>query len=369
MLRLNLILLSFVFLFFFSARAQNLECEQSLAQATAEFEAGRFYSISNILKPCLEKGFTKEQRVRAYLLLTQAYLVLDDPISAEDSYLKLLKADPEYIANPSHDPIDVYYLSKKFTTTPIFTPHFHAGGNISVPRIIHSVSTNPAPDVISKNLKVGYQFGAALDWNIDSRWSLSIGADYSFKNFKTNFSNINGADTKTFIANQDWIDVPIYLKYSIDTGRIRPFVYAGLAANILFGSKLSPVYLDVNGATQIPSTGPDESLTFKMNTFNRSFLFGGGVRVKQGINFFYVDVRYMAGMSNVVNPKLNYYDANGNFDPNLTKYSYVSDLYRLDNFLISVGFVKPIYDPRKKRKAVTSLMEKIGLKKNRTTKK
>ena len=366
----RLILTSILSAFFSSSISvfgQNV-CEQSLIQATSEFEAGHFYAISGILKPCIEKGFSKEQRVRAYLLLTQAYLVLDDPISAEDSYLKLLKADPEYVANPVRDPIDVYYLSKKFTTTPIFTPHFQAGGNISFPRTIQSVSTNPAPDNIGKTLKVGYQFGVALDWNIDSRWSLCIGADYSFKNFKTNFSNINGADTKTFAANQDWIDVPVYVKYSLDTGWIRPFAYAGFAANILFGSKLSPVYLDANGSTQVPSTGPDESVTFKMNSFNRSMLIGGGVSVKQGKNFFYVDLRYMAGLSNVVNPKLNYYDANGNFDPNLAKYTYVSDLFRLDNLSISVGFVKPIYDPRKKLKAVTSLLEKIGLKKNRTPK-
>lgn len=363
--------ISFLLLGFisFSVSAQNLDCEQSLIQATSEFEAGHFYAIAGILKPCLDRGFSKEQRVRAYLLLTQAYLVLDDPISADDSYLKLLKADPEYIANPTRDPIDVYYLSKKFTTTPIFTPHFYAGGNISFPRTIHSVSTNPAPDNIDKTLRIGYQFGAALDWNVDSRWSLCIGANYSLKNFKTNFSNINGTDTRTFTAKQDWIDVPVYLKYSIDTGRIRPFAYAGFSANVLLGSKLSLVSVNVNGTSQVPSTGPDETATFKMNSFNQSVLIGGGVTLKQGINFFYVDVRYMAGLTNVVNPKLNYYDQNGNFDPNLSKYGYVSDLFRLDNLSISVGFVKPIYNPRKKQKAVTSLLQRIGLKKNRTIKK
>src|SRR5690348_8801996 len=104
----------------FGALGQGQECEQTLNRATAEFDAGRFYALPSLLKPCLDNGFSKEQKVRAYLLLTQSYLVLNDPIAAENSYLQLLKADPEFVANPVRDPVDVYYLSKKFTTTPLF---------------------------------------------------------------------------------------------------------------------------------------------------------------------------------------------------------------------------------------------------------
>ncbi|MGV8837843.1 tetratricopeptide repeat protein, partial [Cellvibrio sp.] len=90
-----------------------------LGQADDEFNAGRYYGISTLLQPCLDRNdFTNEQKVRAYLLLAQAYLILDNPTAAEDSYLQLLRADPEYVANPARDPIDVYYLSKKFTSTP-----------------------------------------------------------------------------------------------------------------------------------------------------------------------------------------------------------------------------------------------------------
>ena len=120
--------------------AQSSECEQSLNQASDEFNAGHFSGIPALLKPCLEgNSFTNEQLVRAYLLLCQSYLINDDPISAEDSYLKLLKADPEYVATNEKDPVDVVYLSKKFTTTPIFTPHFKIGPNFSTQSLIHEI--------------------------------------------------------------------------------------------------------------------------------------------------------------------------------------------------------------------------------------
>src|SRR5258708_1919531 len=94
------------------ASAQNIECEQTLDQASNEFNAGHFYGIPSLLKSCIEKNaFTNEQQVRAYLLLCQTYLIIDDPIAAEDSYLKLLKADPEYVATDEKDPIDVVFLS------------------------------------------------------------------------------------------------------------------------------------------------------------------------------------------------------------------------------------------------------------------
>lgn len=365
---LRSIFLSFFVLIFAISRGQNLDCEQSLANATAEFEAGRFYSISSILQPCLEK-FSKEQRVRAYLLLAQAYLILDDPIAAENSYLELLRADPEYVANPARDPIDVYYLSKKFTTTPIFTPHFRLGVNTSLARTIYSITTNDKSDNLDKTFKLGYQIGGGLDWNINSKWSLSLGLGYSLKTFKSTYTSIFGADSRIFTEKQDWIDVPFSIRYSADSGRFRPFAYVGISANLLLGAKLSLEGIDAytkSNIEQTPSTGPDETITFKRNFMNQSLLLGGGVKVKQGVNFFYVDVRYMAGLNNVVNIPKNYYDSNGNFDPLLTKYGYVSDLFRLDNLSFSVGFIKPIYNPRKKKKAVAGLMQKIGIRKNKT---
>ena len=75
--------------------------EATLTLATEEFNAGHFIELPTILNPCLKtKSFTNEQLVRAYQLLTQAYLILDDPQSAEKSYLSLLEANPEYVSNP-----------------------------------------------------------------------------------------------------------------------------------------------------------------------------------------------------------------------------------------------------------------------------
>lgn len=343
--------------------AQNADCEQTLSFAAAEFEAGRFYGLPEILKSCLKSGFSTEQKIRAYLLLTQTYLILDDPTAAENSYLQLLKANPEFVANPVRDPIDVYYLSKKFTSTAIFTPHFRIGVNTSLPRTIYSLGTSSTPDSLSNNktYKIGFQIGGGIDWNIDDRWSLCLGVSYSKKNFKSSFFDNNAGYQGTFTEKQDWFDIPLYLKYSfIDSGKIRPFAYAGISANLLLAAKLAPEGSDKDaptiGATQV-SQSPDININFMRNFFNTSLVIGGGTKYKVGKNFFYVDLRYMAGLTNVAK--------NGEFNPLLVKFLYQSDLFRLDNLSISFGFVKPLYDPRKKKKAVSGFLEKLGLKKSR----
>lgn len=337
------------------------DCEQTLNLASAEFDAGRFYGLPKILKDCLEKGFSKEQKIRAYLLLTQAYLVLDDPISAENSYLLLLKADPEFVANPFRDPIDVYYLSKKFTATPIFTPYFKAGVNVSQPRTIYSLNTSSATDQLSdkKFYKIGFQIGGGVDWNLSNKWSVSLGLNFANKSLKTILTDNHSGYIGTFTEKQNWLDLPLFVKYSFDSGRVRPFFYGGAAINFLLGSKLAPDGVDENApnlGSQQHSQAPDIDITSTRNRLCRSLVLGGGAKYKVGPNFFFIDVQYMVGLNNITK--------NGEFNSNLLKFQYQSDFFRLDNLSLSIGYVKPLYDPRKKKKVVAGLLQKLHLKKS-----
>jgi len=219
----------------------------------------------------------------------------------------------------------------------------------------------------SKIFKLGYQLGGGLDWNITNRWSIGVGAAFSNKNFKTIVDDKNLYNRLTAVEKQSWFDFPVVLKYSADSGKIRPFFYGGLAANLLVGAKVT---LDMNhqidftqnsAGTQQVSQGPDAVIINKRDFFNRSFVLGGGAKYKIGKNFLYVDVCYMAGLTNLT--KNIYRASDGKFDPLLAQYGYASNSFRLDNVSISFGYIKPLYDPRKKKRVVRSLLEKVGLKK------
>ncbi len=336
--------------------AQDKDCEQVLAEADDEFQAGRFYGIPSMLMSCLDRGFSNEQKVRAYLILTQTYLILDDPIAADDSYLKLLKADPEYVANPARDPIDVYYLSKKFTTTPVITPHIRLGFNTSRPHAIEEITTSGTPLNRKEILKVGFQFGVGFDLNINNNWSLCAEGNFSYKAFKRTTSGYSKLDVQEMEEKHTGFDIPLYIKYSDDSGKVRPFGYAGFAIGVLTSSSLSLQFNDNTTASPDSevgikqTSGPNEKVAFKRNFLNKSLVFGGGVKYKIGRDFVYADLRYMLGLSNFTKPDKNYYTQDGAFDPSITNYQFVSDFFRLDNLSLSFGYIHPIYNPRKKTK-------------------
>lgn len=349
-----------------SSQSKETDCEQILIQADDEFNAGRYYGIPSLLQNCIDKGnFSNEQKVRAYLLLAQAYLILDDPIAADDSYLKLLRADPEFEANISQHPIDIYYLSKKFISTPVFTPHLRLGLNTSLPRTIYDINTSGTP-LDSKNiLRIGVQVGGGVDWNIDNHWSLCAEANYSYKAFKKQDQYYFDLDQQFIVEKQNWFDIPMYIKYSDDSGKIRPFGYAGYAINLLFSAR-GPDWLfknnnsDGNGSSKEAASSA-EVLTSKRNFFNTSLVLGGGVKYKIGKDFVYADLRYMAGLTNLTNLEKNYY-MDDDFDPAVTFYAQASDIFRLDNLSISFGYIHPIYNPRKKTKPRLSSLFKKKLK-------
>lgn len=343
-----------------TAMAQDrADCIQTLTRANEEFNAGHFFGIPTLLKECLDNGFTDEQKVQAYHLLAQAYLILDDPIAAEDSYLKLLKADPEYIATPDRDPIDLVYLSKKFTATPIFTPHFRVGGNVAMVRTIYEINTEGYDVNRTNSLRLGYHFGAGLDWNINDNLSIGGEVDFSFKSFKATRTGISVNDIQEATERQTWFDIPFYIKYRDNLGKIRPFGYAGFAINMLIGSSvelktdnLSPTLTETG--SRVTTEGPNENIRFQRNFINRSIVAGGGAYYKIGKDFLFADLRYMMGLSNLTDEDQNYYDESGNFSPNIARYRWVGDYFRLDNLSISIGYVRPIYDPRKIKKARTN---------------
>lgn len=367
-------LIAGIFIIFctFQLLAQSNECDpdQTLSHAESEFSAGHFYSIPSILQKCLQsRAFSSEQRVRAYLILCQTYLIIDDPIAAEDSYLKLLEADPEYVADEKRDPIDIVYLSKKFTATPIFTPHFRAGGNTSFFHSIYSISTEPYEVSHQKLLRLGLQVGAGIDWNINDNLSLCTEINFSSRSYKRIISGIAGSDEGTVTGIQSWFDVPLYLKYADNRDKkIRPFGYLGFAINYLASAKNDFLFVDnkpITAGTQLVAEGPSEDVTYQRNLFNRSWIVGGGIKYKIGKDFLYADLRYMGGLSNIALTNKIYYQNPDNVDKgqignpdayfsnNVTKYRFVSDIYRLDNLSLSFGFIHPIYDPRKVKKVKT----------------
>jgi hypothetical protein len=344
-----------------STYAQNNSCEDQLNAATNEFAAGRFYGIPAMLKPCIDKGFSREQRQRAYLLLTQTYLLLDDPISAEDSYLKVLKANPEYTTDAARDPIEVVYLSKKFTAAPIFSLFAKLGPNVSIARVIHDIDLTSSQGSTKEKYELRPTVHAEVgtDWHFYDRFSLSGALNFSITSFKFTETNKYGRDIEEMIERQSWLSIPLSIKYTDNVGRLRPYAFVGYSVNLLLSDKADFIVTNEEPDFSKEEESPTLNFMPKRNVFNRSFFLGGGVMLKNGLDFFFAEARYSFGLSNLVNPDRLYSTSSGETGEDVLPYGHIDNYFRLDNLSVSIGYVHPLYKPRKLKKARTKGLLRI----------
>lgn len=354
-----------------NAWSQQTDCEETITRATDEFNAGHFYNIPAILNECL-KSFTRDQKQRAYLLLTQTYLLLDDPIGAEKSYLEILRANPEFVADEQLHPIDVVYLSKRYTATPKFSLFMGGGSNVSPVRVIYDLNIMDAKNK-KYTFRPGYHFGVGGEYSFDDHIRFRLELNYLHTTYKAQALDYSDRDTKALIDRQTWLNLPLYVCYADNTGPYRPYVYAGYSLSRLFGDNASISIAKVTTTKDDQDPVPKEqtetfgveSPDFKFENrrieLNQSLIFGGGVKYKMGLDFLFVDARYSAGLKNMVRPE----DALGDysydqvsdrwvfsFSP-ASEYAHRDDYLRLDNIALTIGYVHPLYKPRELRRART----------------
>ena len=335
-------------------------CGETLNKARDSFSAGHFYEIPALLKPCLDNGFNKDQKIEAYWLLTRTYLFIDDPISAEDSYLKLLKQDPEYEIDPERDPVDVVYLSKKFKTTPIFILYGKVGSNYSSISVINNYGTDNTSSTMEEySGKFGFKIGGGAELNLSDHVSLGTELNLYSRAYKYTNGFFN-ADSQTFEETQLGFEWPVHFKYRWSIGRSQPYFYIGGGLNYLVSANATVKLVDRIGSdtsnpTEIPVTGPQINIKDLRNTLTHFTHIGAGVNYRVGYNYLIFDVRYTAGLSNMVNPDSQYSNP-----VLLYKFGFVDDDKLMNSMAISVGFVKPLYKARKiKKPTVKGMVSKL----------
>ncbi|HEY9049065.1 MAG TPA: porin family protein [Ohtaekwangia sp.] len=360
------LIFSLTLLGYIPASAQD-ECELTLSRAVEEFNAGHHYGIPSMLGPCLEKNQNKEWRQRAYLLLAETYLLLEDPFGAEKSYLEVLRANPEFLTDEKRDPIDLVYLSSKFTSTSIFTLSARVGPNVSFVRTLVDRGTY-SDDVKKSNiLKPGFQVGVGVDWNYDDHLSVMLEGNFVFSAYRQRVTGMFGRDELSVFDRQTWVRLPIAVKYSASKGQYRPYGYIGFSWDLLLGDRATIQYKDQNynpeteRVESIDRESPILKFKSKRNAFNHSIFIGGGVKYKVKLDYIFADLRYSFGMTNLVNDKNSIYDYKNQTDgtsegfqdsgDGAFRWAHIDDLFRMDNLFISVGYIHPLYKPRKLKKA------------------
>jgi hypothetical protein len=331
------------------------QCTVALNQAEDRFDEGRLYEIPEIIQECLNEGFTKEEKIRAYRLLTLTYLFLDYYDEADKSYLELLKLSPEYKTNDELDPMELINHHEKFTTRPIFYLTMgKLGFNFSYANILIDYSISQSQNSTDKYSPIlGFHAGFGAEMVLYQ--NLHIAGEFLFSQ-----KSLHLTDTHWdfYTTNMDIVHVnvelPILLKYNFFRGKINPFITGGISPSFLLESRIQNIegiykseVGDGNEEDFPVQPRPQIGTTRLTNKVNYSLIFGGGINYKVGLNYLVFEARYAKGMMNVTNIKNRWREdilvgRDLKFPP-----GHVDDDFKINSLSFFVGYIIPLYKPRK----------------------
>ena len=328
---------------------QAQDCANALIEADRLINSGNVETVPGVLNNCLNK-LSREDKVEAYKLLSIAYLYMDDPFGAEASFLTLLKEDPEFRVSES-DPIELYYLSQQYITTPIISLNVKVGGNISSVSVIHSNSTEAEYNDVEYKLRGGYNIKGGFDLHFSKIVSIFAEIEASmwqYNKVSTTFSS-GRHDLESKRTNYQ-AGLPVGIKFTYPGVVSFPYIYGGYLPAYTYLSNVSDIRLpQILGK---PQESGILNLSKQINKFNQSIFFGVGYRRRIGRQFGYkyilVDLRFRLGLTNITNDKTQFDMTGEDNRLHITQFLQVDDDYRWNTVELTLGYVWPQYKPRKK---------------------
>jgi hypothetical protein len=323
--------------------AQNT-CSQTLIKAQFTYYEGRAEEIPSMLESCLKEGFTTEEKLQAYRLLTLSYLYLNQAAHAEKTMLSFLQLNPIYKINEAVDPAEFINLYKQFRTWPVYLTGVKAGFNTTYVNILQPFSLdNVYTTKAVYSPAFSYQLGTSIEVPLKKNFSAS--AEIFLSGRKFNFSNeLFGYLKQKLTETQNRIELPLLLNFTKPGEKFSPYMGAGITGTILLKSQVQVRRTDNIGIdeTQKEITGPNITLNSQRRIFTFSGTINLGVKYTRSRNTLILESRYNLGLQNMVN-KANRFS---NTDLML-KYGFIDNDFTLNSFAISVGYLIPVYKPRK----------------------
>jgi hypothetical protein len=317
-------------------------CTQTLRLAQSVYDQGRLQELPNLIENCLKNGFTDQEKVNAYKLLTLTYIYLEEPEKADDAMLALLRADNEFAPNDAVDPAELVALYHTFRTNPIYRIGLKAGTVASQPNVISA-------DFVSSSVsEYTYSFGlniaVAAEIPLKRKFkNFNLNTELSFQTRVFNGHNSKGdtVRTTTSTEKQNWISLPISLQRDIyQKGEFfKAYVSGGFSAEYLLSASKT-MLSERTGYSPVEERPID--LKEQRNKFNVGLIVSGGIKRKISKGFLIVEARYQYGLMPALTKNDVYKDLQSVID-----YKSVDGIYKLNTLSLSVGYVLNRYNPKK----------------------
>ncbi len=349
MIKLNLFIRSFLFgglliIGHLMPVFSQSECVFSLQKAERLYQQGNVEEIPGLLNECIEKGFSRDERLTAYKLLIQSYLYDDQLDIADQKMLEFLNHYPEYELTPA-DQDEFAQLFHSYETKASWSVSISGGAVFTFPYTTEPFGPYPtATSVWDYSSGPGFSVGAGVIKYLAPGFNLSVEIqyfkhEYNFTLTQSYWSEFSETRYKEASSN---IALPVSVTYDFNTGNLKPFIRAGLMTNYLFKSALDPVRPYKNGEFDDVS-GPDISMVDYRNTLNLFAVTGAGLKYKiPYAGQIILDLRFDIGLTHFASDEERFSSQELIF-----RYYNQDHDARLNFFSVSVGWIYPLYKSTK----------------------
>ena len=335
---------------------QGNSCAFTLKEAQRLYQQGLIEKIPSLLSPCLQSGFSRQERQDAYKLILLCYLFDDNQKAADSAMLQFLKKYPEYEINPT-DPKEFAYLFDTYKSLPILS--IGVIGGITIPQFFvkQSNSTNNLSQTNRSYKKYGssYQIGLQFNTYLAENYELGLEALYTSASFRTIdnvklFDSIN--ETRTYSETQSRFEIPVFVRYNYPlTKTLIPYAFLGISPFYTMSASASVTRM------YYTATATDNSSNFNVlpmrNRFGMSVFGGIGLKYHISRGFIFFDLKYQMDFTSQLNQ--SYVDSQLNSNPTgsqlnklIWTYNSLTDNFRFNKLSISLGYSFIFYHPKKK---------------------
>ncbi|MFK7904004.1 MAG: outer membrane beta-barrel protein [Chitinophagales bacterium] len=329
--------------------------KEAIRKAVILFDEGYPQKVPPLLKRSLGSGsHLKADEVRAYELLTTAYLFLKEEENADSAYLELLDHNPAYLPNEESTTRDLVYFSDGFITYPKFAIGFKIGVNTSNAQTLdtYTVGNDLLRDE-GYSQRVGFQVGLHLYYAL-TRNILGLVVEpslssrgYSYSEHLESLIPNGGSVDMPFLDNalieapekQLWLDFPVLLRATLGPPHLKFYVETGLAANFLLKSEFNEIR---TGNETLKVNLIKESMR---NTSNISLIAGVGLNYRAKYNYLTIGIQYQNMLQNLVRPENRFQN-----DELIYKFGLVENNLAMSSLGLSIGFIKPFYTSKKRKR-------------------
>lgn len=327
------------------AWSQATSCAQTLRLATSTYEQGRLHELEGILEKCLVDGFTKEEKVSALKLLTQAYIYLEEPDKANASMQKLLETDHYFEVNPEIDPAEFIALYKTFRTEPVYALGGKIGLGLTTPLLMSDYYTSSGSQGTGKfSPGLSFMGGISFEKKIYKNFTINpelLFASLSYSSSSKLFEDdITGAPAGSIESTykQTWLALNALVQYEMGKGVFKTYVLAGPGVGYCVKSAKQTV---TTGLSQSAVSGRDVDLKDSTTPFLYSISVGGGFKYRIGSIIVVFEVRYQQSLNNVFQP-----DSRSNIE-NVADYGDQLNDMLISSLSGAVGVSIPVFKPAK----------------------